>query len=361
MRLLNELSKSSFLLIVIGMMILTQSCGELTNSEVTTNLNLKVEVTDDFEGGVAQSLPKSSVLQKVNGDNGLELNERVSFTPTSMKIYIKSADLFTDYESEAGNHIFIPLDQEIELIGQKALVDLIYQNVEVDSAEFDDYIGIQLELRDTVKVSGTVTVRNRDYTFRDLKISLGFSGVGGCIPDTIHIDGEVDETVTALLDVENSFVIEKAADGDIGVHIADSIGVNIQNAVLLPYAGNKKPTVEKYIVTWDAAADHNHFLEVIALTNGYGKLSNIGIRNVFQEGFTRYQNAFQPASWLDVRFIEIEPGVYQIYDSDDQSGAPMITFPAFELDSHEGTFDYVDPFSDVPGQQRMPYTAVKVE
>lgn len=361
MRLFNELSKSTLLVIVIGMVFMTQSCDELTKSEVSSNLNLKVQVTDDFEGGVAQSLQKPSVLQKVMEDNGLELNERVSFTPTSMKIYIKSADLFTDYKSEAGNHIFIPLDQEIDLIGQEALVDLLYQDVEVDSAEFDDYIGIQLELRDTVNVSGTVTVRNRDYTFNDLKISLGFSGVGGCIPDTIHIEEEVDVTVTALLDLENSFVIEKASDGDIGVHIADSIGVNIQNAVLLPYAGNEKPTVEKYIVTWEEAVAHNHFLEVIALTNGSGKLSNIGIRNVFLEGFTRYQNAFQPASWLDVRFTEIEPGVYQISDRDDQGGAPMIAFPAFELASHEGTFDYDDPFSDLSRQQRMHYKAVKVE
>jgi len=361
MRLLNGLSKSALLVSVIGMVFMTQRCDELTKSEVTTNLNLKVGVTDDFQGGVAQSLHKPSVLQKIMGDTGLLLNERVSFTPTSMKIYLESADLFTDYNSEAGNHIFIPLDQEIELIGQEALVDLLYKDLEVDSAEFDDYTGIQMELRDTVSVSGTVTVRNRDYTFNDIKISLGFSGIGGCIPDTIHIEEEVDATVTALLDVENSFVIEKAWDGDIGVHIADSIGVNIQNAVLLPYAGNEKPTVEKYIVTWEDAVAHNHYMEVIALKNGSGKLSNIGIRNVFLEGFTRYKNAFQPASWLDVHFTEIKPGVFQISDRDDQREAPMIAFPAFELASHEGTFDYVDPFSDVSGQQSMPYTAVKVK
>lgn len=353
--------KTGILVVAAIMLLSIQRCDNLVQSEVSTRLNLKVGVTQDFQGGVAQSLQKSAALYTAMADSGLALNERVSFTPTSMKIYLEEAYLNTTYPSSNGNQIHIPLGEEIDLIGQDALVDLLHQDIEIDSAKFDNYTRIHLELQDTAVVSGIINIRNIDYEFTDLKISMGLSGVGGCIPDTIRIEEKVDATVTALLDVENSFAIEKAEDGDIGVHLSDTVGVNIQNAILLPYAGEVTPVVEKYVITWDSEAAQHHYLEVIALKNGSGQLANIGIRNVYTEGFNRSMGAFQPASWLDVQFTETEPGVYEIHDNADQSDAPMISFPAFQLEDHAGTFNYVDPFDDVTTEQHMSYSAARVE
>ncbi len=184
----------------------------------------------------------------------------------------------------------------------------------------------------------------------------------GSIPDTIRIEDEVDATITALLDVENSFVIEKAYDGDIGVEIADSTGVNIQNPVVLPYAGDVAPSVDKYVVTWDGGAAGYHYLEVIVLEDGSGNLSNVAIRNVFTEGFNRDMYAFQPATWLEVDIAEIDSGIYALYDKADQADAPMIEFPGFELVTHDGTFKYIDPFHPTSPnmEQTMNYHAEKV-
>ncbi|MBD3275560.1 MAG: hypothetical protein GF372_09630 [Candidatus Marinimicrobia bacterium] len=353
--------RSGLILIAATMVLFTQRCENLVESDVSTQLNLKVGVTKDFQGGVAQTLQKSAIFHKAMADSGLALNERVSFTPTSMRIFLEEAYLNTTYPPGNGNQIHIPISQEIDLIGQDALVDLLYQEVEIDSAEFDNYTRIHLELQDSAVVSGSVTIQNVDYAFSDLKISMGLSGVGGCIPDTLRIEEEVDATVTALLDVENSFAIERADDGDIGVHLSDTVGVNIQNAILLPYAGEVAPSVEKYVITWDSDAAQYHYLEVVALKNGSGKLANIGIRNVYTEGFNRSMGAFQPASWLDVQFTETEPGIYEIHDNAEQNDAPMISFPAFQLQDHQSTFDYTDPFDDVTTQQRMSYTATKLD
>lgn len=294
------------------------------------------------------SVTETTVASSLTGLNLLALgkDERVSFTPSSMKITAKSVSInesmTTDgvFANTAGREAGTDINKEVELIGQEAFSALASgQNDSVGKDSFGDFLGSKFLHNGIVKVSGELTVAGVDYSFSDLDVQLNGTGIAVGLTGPVTLDENNTPTLRVLFDVEDALYLQQDAPNPNRGLIPDTdIYVVAENINFIPYAGNDTPTFEKYEVRVDGDdfGDSNLFyLRISILKNAAGAVVGGVWNSIYAYGFN--SPSWEPLPLNSNLITKNADGTY-ILCSYTNVPERLLLFEKFELGSHSGTF-----------------------
>lgn len=335
-------------------------------------------VTEKFTAGTAQKERGISKDKLLGG--GLGENERVSFTPSSLKIRIRGIYLcpWAEYSESAGGLTCTTSPQidvtgeatEVNLIGKDALSSLLTFVATPEEAKFGDYRDILLLYGidvpegqygySEVIVDGEVTVGDTTYTISNLAAPMGTSGIGLNMPAPVRINADSTAVVKVIFDVENAAFLMKNATSPQSKQIPDTdVYVVVDNLVFLPFVGEQNPTIKRYKVVLDTSefgTQGKLYLKIITFQDADGELVSAGWQTVYLEGFTTGTNWWEPGMLYNSLIKKNEDNTYSIEDNPEVTFTPadrLLKFPAFKLESHNGTLVY--------GETIYNYTATIIE
>jgi len=363
------------LLVCSVLLAVIWGCGKTEKIGWATGV---VSVTGNFQAGIASLSSSGSKILAVKS-SALGPHDRVSFTPSSMKIRVRGMSLGTQciYSADAGgltidkagNEInLLGSPQEIELIGQNAFGNLYtFTTAEVEESKFGNYRGVLLLYGQDVPpgqrgsaevvISGTLEVGGTTYTFNNLAVPMGSSGIGLNMPSSFAIAEGTTTVVKALFDVENCPYLSKSGSSPNSAQIPGTdVYVTIENLPFLPYAGVGDPTMEKYNVTLEASAfgsPQTWYLRVVIFKDSSGELAAVQWYTVYKDGFSS-SSAFEPGMISISSFTKNSDGSYYLKGDEPAELVPpsrKLEFPAFKLESHTGILNY--------GGASYSYTATK--
>ncbi len=334
--------------LVVGLtlfsLVFFQSC--VTDDDTaTSSLNVVVSAS----GG-------SDRAGAMRADTGLlENGQKYSFTPTSFNVKIQSIILFSEWTQNpddewigSGKEINISVDNTVDLITPTALSDIYEQQISVDSDKFGEYIGAKVLLKDTIVVSGTVTINNATYEIDNVALPIGFSGSHFSLSTPLNIqDTVVSPTIRLIFETDESvmLMLVDSNSGDFGLPVLDDGKTRIRaaNMVMIPYVGSDLPTIEKYKITIEN--DTSYSLKMLMVQNPEDEVVTAAIAPVFYEtfgvdGFN--VGAVDAAAWT-APVITQDGSSYSIEPNplfpDEGASDRMVIFSNFTRGDHSGTLE----------------------
>ena len=353
-------------LVVLGIFI--AGCG----GGSTATVELTVSVTE----GLSTASSAGQVLP-ADGDP-LQAGQRISFTPSSMKVRIRGAYLCPELVPlNGGFNCSIPqIDlvgdpTEIELVGGEAFADLLTISAGVGNSLYGDYRGTLLlygEGTPTMPgegsfalISGTVTLASGySYVITDVPVEMQTTGITLSLPTAVTVDENVTSSFQVLFDIDDVAHLGLTTEtfGPLATPLPDdpTVSVGVDQLILLPFAGDQPPTVEKYdveLTSGDFGDPQTWYLKTTVFLDAASELVSVGWQVNYRDDFAGALTAFSPGLPF-VPVITKTGSTYSISEDPSTSLTPddrRLSFPAFELADHTGVLDY--------GATSYDYTATK--
>jgi hypothetical protein len=343
-----------FLSVLLGLVLI--SCGERT-ATVTTVFTVSEDTT--------QYLPTTT--ENSYSITALALGEKISFTPTSMKVKFFTVRVDTGFvfctgtqPTYEGPHIFVVAEEyfpdeenehvpSFELIGKSAFESLASFSGTADEWSFDEYQSILVNAY--AIISGVVNAGGTQYTFDNLKAEFGayYLGLAGCIvmPQPFLVDEGHNPTISIIFDVENCATLENFPGSGHGTPVPgyNDIYVDLTQLVFALYGAEGDPVVDKYEVVLDSDVFGDHttwYLKVLTVTDQEGNLADVRWHTVYREGYSG--DTWEPDDLVYPLITNVEENTYSIKVHPDWynelPGENPLEFPAFKLEDHAGTLIY---------------------
>jgi hypothetical protein len=379
---MNSIEKSrlwvSLLVMILTAAVVFTGCdlGSSSSSKSVRSATVKAVVAVTTPAGAAASSFQPSEVGCAGDTVGAANGDRVSFTPTSMKIRMLGMYLAEvgAYDADAGGVVGVPGTREIavfahntatniELVGQTAFSALYEQEATVGQDDFGDYENIKVLYGENmvgggidesnVYISGSVCVGSTAVSFTDLKLPMGSTGIALNMPRKVAVSDAAEAVVQVLFDVQNyPYFIRHAGDPYYPlVKIPNTTDIYVVggNPPFLPYAAAGDPQVEHYKVTLTDPSFglvDKWYLKLLAFKDEAGALVAVQWYPVFEAGFTLTgeQNAFDPGMLYMAELISTVANIYSIKNADTMTAVPErnLQFSAFTLGDHTGTLKYAD-------------------
>ncbi len=372
----NKYFIGTILIIMISTLVTLTNCGKnpVFNSIADgSSINVIFSVTEKFQAGTAPSTfnnfsPMSIPIATAFGDGLTNNSQRVSFTPSSYKIYIKGLYIFSKMVKNAdgewiggGDEISININQEIDLIAQSSLIDLINENYNLTEEDFGTYIGIKLLYGESVTVSGDVIINGKTYNINNAVVPTGTTGIHYKTSEPIIVSVDNKPTVRVIFDLENCSYISKGANTPQRVALPapdNDVYLVTDNPVFLSYIGADIPNIQKYKVTLDDNSfgpKDKYYLKVITICDPIGNVTFAGWQIVFLNVY-EFESGYpmEPGMFYIPDITKNPNGTWNIKEDSTLSFTPsnrQLTFPAFQLQNHNGILTY--------GGQSYGYNSVK--
>ena len=326
--------RPSRILAIIVLLSCFTACGEeKKKGKATSNV------------GVAEKASPGTLAVPSSLTDSLTDADQVSFTPTSLKVTIEEiylSDQVTNGDTApmGTRQVHVPINKEVELIDQSAFGVLAEgSSNDIDKKNFGDYAGV-LVTYSTIKLSGTIPAYG--VTISDYKIDVGSSGYALNLPTAVTVDENTAPTVRALFAVDGcAFVTtESGASTFDGKHT-----VRLNKQMLLPFAGDVNPTLERYDVTLDSDSygDKSKYkLRVVVFRDTSGAVASAGWYAIYAAGFKNLSTAFSPGR-LENNLTVKGDGSYK-FKTNPASDPPgkSLTIEYFQLSTHNGSLVYGD-------------------
>jgi hypothetical protein len=324
--------------VLLGLIII--SCGERA-ATVTTIFTVSEYTT--------QYLPTTT--ENSFSIAALGSGEKISFTPTSIKVKIDDLRLNTSSDwcsgrGEESPYIMVTshpyIEQDLggfELIGKSAFESLASFSVTVNEMQFDEYQYPSLNAHTII--SGVVNESGTQYTLYDV---YG-EGIQECnvMPQPIIVEEEYTPTLLIIFDVENCATLKNGDLQPYGGPVPgyDNIWVNVENLIYALYVGEGEPIVDKYEVVLDSDVFGDHtawYLKVLTVVDPDGNLTDVKWHTVYRVGFSG--DTWDPDHLVYPLITAVDENTYSIKSNPDWYEEIPLEFPAFKLEDHAGTLIY---------------------
>lgn len=287
--------------IVLAALIVVAAMVGCDNGDgATTKLTVGVSTAGNVESGVAMAIPAtSSLARQLAQAVDIDLKPRgiVNFTPTSVQVYVKSANVFDEFNQASwgewvggGKEIEVSINRWIELVGRDRTSLLASEELIVEEEDFGTYIGMKVLVSDTVKVSGSINAGGFQKSFTDMRIAIGYTGLHTRLPggQGLVIDSSTTASLELIFDAEHCMSVSYNTNYP-NVPIGDSLYVAVGNPALIPYVASTPADVRKFrmsiagVSSVDTSTWH---LKGVAVFNGDGDLANVGWQPIMHDGFS---------------------------------------------------------------------------
>ncbi len=317
---------------------------------LTLGCSSKKEKTGGISGqvGVVESATASLTANPLSL-NGLN-DERFSFTPTSLKINAsvvcaaESIEASTSGANTSGREVNVPINKEIELIGQTAFTALAQGSVDdVTEDKFGSYSAVKFLHAGTVKTSGTVMVAGETYTFSDLEVGMTSTGIAVGMPISVTLDANTSPTVNVFFDVSDALFLVNSTVyrfPTAALIPGTDISVVAENLQFIPYVGTDTPTFKKFKIV---VADQDYFyLRLSVLLNTAGQTVGGVWNTIFTGTSPPTDSEWGPCQLNSNGITENADGSYALstYSGGSCPQSRVLTFAAFKFEDHSGTLTH---------------------
>lgn len=284
--------------------------------------------------------------------------QRISFTPSSVKVSMGSLVVFAEWVRNKDNEIIgggkeigIPINRTVDLVGSGSISDLITESIVVQPDRFGDYIGAKLLMDDDILLSGTVKVKDTTYFIENVAIKFGVAGGNVVFPVPLNVsDTAINPTVRIIFDMESvanvSYKMTGAETGSWSVELDSTTVLLVSYPVIMPYVGTGTPKIEKYFLTIDN--DATYALKLVLMADQNDQIIDAQINTIYKDGFgdEGYNpDALQPGGYEAPVIVNTGNSISidideQFYSPKDGSLRWMATFENFQRQNHSGTLTY---------------------